>query len=96
MLEVSTQTRGRRNKWQERMERLKAVHFLPLCSNSKKRLEIFSASISRSTPMFLWRKKLQIHEHRLGGSAADILEQVDDLMVFVCHSSRAGLCLCVF
>lgn len=45
--------------------------------------------------MFLWREELQIHEHGFCASAADILEQVNDLSVFVCHSSQAGLCLCV-
>lgn len=57
---------------------------LPLCNNSKKHLEIFSGSVSHSALMFLWRKELQIHEHRVCASAADILEQVDDLVVFVC------------
>lgn len=68
----------------------------PFCNNSKKHSEIFSGSISHSTLMFLWRKELQIHEHRLFANAVGILEQVNDLIVFVCHSSQAGLCLCVF
>lgn len=76
---VFTQTRGRRNKWQQRRGRLKAVPF-PFAIILKNTWR-YSLGLYHSL-MFLWRKEFQIHEHRLC-QCCWYFGQVNDLIVFV-------------